>query len=392
MLHHTPPPARRAPYMGAFMEISSTLKAEPYWRRAGKRKAGAESGIPRGHFPLRYAFAQTRAFGAEIPPLHSAGVSCYTIGQDKKSWYGFCGTQSQYRAPRESTTMEMEISVGDLLEGLDASQILAAPPPSKKGMPANHLEVEWIRELTAKDLFLPPDASQCAPQAIKSLRARHHELAKSIARGEDTYTAIGKVHGYSVCRISTLMTDPAFLDLVENYRSEVDAIYREELGAQFRSTQERLVDIVTEASDMLLERLDETPDGFTNNQLLEMVKTAADRTGDGVTSTQRVEQSVVVASAEGIALIKSRVQGRQNGQAKRINQEIIEVEGEDVTDGRESADLLSTTPQDERATDAARKLVSTDRRAPRRADTGRNSGAVVETCEAEGRAGEGEEL
>lgn len=216
------------------------------------------------------------------------------------------------------------MNLDDLLKGLpsEATKAVAisTPVPKRALIP---LIVKFVKDLSRLDLALPPDPSQCVPIHVKALRDRHHDLAKLIAAGDQTHTDIARETGYTVSRVSILMTDPAFLDIVEHYRGEVKEI--------FRSSQERLADLMRESADVMLERLDEDPDSFTVNNLLEIIKTTADRTGDGPTSTQRIEGSITVASADSIAAIKERVRDRQNGRATRINQEAIEVEVIDST-------------------------------------------------------------
>ena len=211
---------------------------------------------------------------------------------------------------------ELTMTIEDLLEGLPS--VVTKPLTSPVGRAYVPLEVCFERNLEASDLALPTDPSQCVPIHIKSLRDRHHDLAKAIAEGDRTHTAISKETGYTMSRISILMTDPAFLELVENYRGTIKEV--------FRGSQQRLADLMRESADIMLERLDENPDAFSVANLLDIIKTTADRTGDGPTSTTRIEASLSVATSEDIAAIKAKVKERQNGRINRIEQEAIDVE------------------------------------------------------------------
>lgn len=194
-----------------------------------------------------------------------------------------------------------------------------AQTKSPRGRKALPLEAAYARELEPVDLDRPSDNP---PVELKSLRTRHHELARIIAEGELTMKEVAIKTGYSQVRISVLMGDPAFSELVEQYKGEVNQIYLD--------AHQRLTDVMNEATEILLERLDEDPDGFTNNQLLEVLKNAADRVGHGPTSTQKVEGAIVHATPDLISKIKEKVNGRQHGQTKQITQE-KEIEAEYTT-------------------------------------------------------------
>lgn len=226
--------------------------------------------------------------------------------------------------------MDCTTTLDDLMTGLQGELVA---PPGLGGREAIPFEAEIVRELLKEDLDTPPDPSQSVPVHTKSLRTRHHELAKALASGRK-HVEVAALTGYSQSRISILLTDPAFCDLVEHYKEEVNEIFRE--------NHERLADLAKESLEVLLERLDENPDGFTPNQLLEMAKVGSDRTGDGPTSTQKVEGTILHATPDRIAHIKNKVREKQNGQAKQISQsnaiegEVIEVEASDEGPGQET--------------------------------------------------------
>lgn len=174
----------------------------------------------------------------------------------------------------------------------------------------------YTRDLQEKDLLV----SEYRPAEIDvgKVRARHHTLARLMGQGIYTDVELSALTGYMPRRIRDLRYDPAFAELVEAYRVKKDAV--------FEDAARRLKDMMTEASAILLERLEENPDGFTSTQLLEIVKTTADRSGFGPTTTQKSVNEFQV-SDETINKIKDAVNGRQNGQAKQIEQ-TKDIEGE----------------------------------------------------------------
>jgi len=96
-------------------------------------------------------------------------------------------------------------------------------------------------------------------------------------------TQAALVTGYSTVRVTQLEKDPTFVTLV--------ADYREASKDMIASMTERMTNLSLDALDLLHDRLQENPENFSINALLEMVKTFADRTGHG--PNQRVELELV---------------------------------------------------------------------------------------------------
>src|SRR5438046_2040789 len=93
-----------------------------------------------------------------------------------------------------------------------------------KGRPAKTPEVIGVRPLTQADLALPRGK---AP-AVKRFRDSHHRVARLVAMGLRP-GAVSIASGYSRVRISILLSDPAFQELVVGYRNDVDQDWREEV-------------------------------------------------------------------------------------------------------------------------------------------------------------------
>jgi hypothetical protein len=136
---------------------------------------------------------------------------------------------------------------------------------------------EFVRNLQVEDLELlnsPRPAS--VKQSLKRITARHHALARHVATGLKVSEA-GAIMGYDIGYVSFLGQDPAFVELVTFYQSNVEREQRDNFA--------RLVDLTADAADLLAERMENEPDKISTGQALEILKTGADRTGLGPSST-----------------------------------------------------------------------------------------------------------
>lgn len=151
-------------------------------------------------------------------------------------------------------------------------------------------ELTWkvVRPLERADFaLLNADKGTKPPSLVKRLSERHHGLARALAGGM-TCAQAAAMTGYASSRVSILQGDPAFQELVEFYRREVDA--------KFVEVHELLAGVTTDALLELRERLEETPEKFKVNELLNIAQMGADRTGNGPTSKQEVNVNVNLAN------------------------------------------------------------------------------------------------
>lgn len=207
------------------------------------------------------------------------------------------------------------------MAGLGPGGLTAKAPT---GRPPQEFEAVVVRQLLEDDLDLPPHESQSQAPALKNIRSNHHRLAQALALGDKTQNEIACELGYSVSRISILLNDPAFTDIVEAYKKDMKTL--------FVDVQDRLNGLTIDALDILKERLDEAAEGFTNNQLLEVLKQTADRSGNGPTSTTKHDHLVTFATSDRIQQIKDKVNGRHNGEIKKIDQtKLLEGKGHSDT-------------------------------------------------------------
>lgn len=145
----------------------------------------------------------------------------------------------------------------------------------------------YNRDLTEADIeALSVPRGQAFPRSLVTIRASHHSLARCIAMGmRSAQTSL--ITGYSPGRISALQRDPAFIALVNDYKTEQKSV--------FGDLAERMNNMSLDAMEILQERLTDNPESFSVPILLDLVKTFADRTGHGPNQnvTLRVSDNLI---------------------------------------------------------------------------------------------------
>lgn len=112
---------------------------------------------------------------------------------------------------------------------------------------------------------------------LKRIKDSHHAVARLLADGVRPIE-IALITGYAPGRISHLNKDPAFRELVDFYRQNID-LARQDL-------HDRLAALSFDAAQELQRRLEESPDDFSLKELMSVVAMTADRTGYGPKTTQ----------------------------------------------------------------------------------------------------------
>ena len=199
---------------------------------------------------------------------------------------------------------------------LDISLDPDVPALAARGRKASPLVACVVRPLEGADLALLAANRGTAPATLKRLSQRHHGLARSLALGVAPGEA-AIIHGYDPSRVSILQGDPAFEDLVAFYADKVDTA--------FADVTEQLSAVSRDALGVLQERLEESPEDFTNKELLGVAEAGLDRTGYGKTSTQ------VNVNADLTDRINA-ARERELAARKAAASEIIDATAEDVTD------------------------------------------------------------
>lgn len=141
------------------------------------------------------------------------------------------------------------------------------------GRPAKFPSIDGVRELEQVEVErLKPGREP----AVKALRDSHHMIARLCAIGLRT-TEIAERTGYSIARVSVLRNDPAFRELVEQYKVDVDESFRENVDEYFslvaknRTLSARLInDKLSEIEDL---------DDVSIRELVAVHSDSADRTG-----------------------------------------------------------------------------------------------------------------
>ena len=152
---------------------------------------------------------------------------------------------------------------------------------------------------------------------LKRISDRHHALARLIAGGTSEAEA-SLITGYVSSRISILKQSPAFQELVE--------FYREKTEEKFLTFYDHLAGVATDAVLELRERLEDTPEDFSNKELLTIVNDMADRTGHP--RQKDVNTTVNVNLGDRLAAARRRAQARLHSipEAEIIDEEVVKNE------------------------------------------------------------------
>lgn len=174
------------------------------------------------------------------------------------------------------------------------------------GRAAKPLSAVKVRELEADDLLLLGTEKGSKAPALKRLGDRHHALARSLASGMSPGEA-AIVCRYDSSRVSILLDDPAFRELL--------AFYREDVQRQYLGLHEQLAGLASDAAELLQDKLEADLDlpvegrKITVGQLMEVTKLGADRTGHGPQSSS-TNVNVNVDLASRLQEARKRVQSR----------------------------------------------------------------------------------
>lgn len=185
-----------------------------------------------------------------------------------------------------------------------------------RGRQPKPLSFEVERDITEADLAmlstLPADAS--TPPPIKSLTDRHHMLARLLAGGM-TEGQAAVACGYDPSRVSILKNSPAFEELLSFYRGKEDE--------HFVSVLDHMAGLSLDAVMELRNRVEESPEDFSNKDLLAIISDMADRTG--APKKKEVSKTIDINMGDRLNAAKER--------AKLAMQKHMKViEAEDVID------------------------------------------------------------
>jgi len=159
------------------------------------------------------------------------------------------------------------------------------------GRPRKPLDAQVVRPLNAADLELAATVERHSqPPAIKRITDRHHALARLLAAGTSEGEA-AMILSYDVSRVSILKNSPAFQELLQLYRSEVDR--------EFATTLDHMSGLTKDALLELRQRIEEDPDKFSHRELLAIVTDMGDRANlDGGDARLPTRIELVAGDAE----------------------------------------------------------------------------------------------
>lgn len=187
--------------------------------------------------------------------------------------------------------------------------------PGRRSKP---LSFSIRREIVPADLVMLATSSNVGAVAIKKLSQRHHGLARLIAAGTPPGEA-AIIMNYDNARVSVLMSDPAFVELVSFYGAQVDEA--------FVKTADKLAGFSNDVLDELQDRLETSPDDFSTNELTKLLTVALDRTGLGPST--KTEKNVTINIGSSIEAARKRALDARMARAKMIPDAEI-VEGNDA--------------------------------------------------------------
>lgn len=118
-------------------------------------------------------------------------------------------------------------------------------------------------------------------QTLAELRDSHHLVARLVASGL-RFEEVAERSGYTIASVYRFNIDPAFNELVAQYRKIVEGDFREELDEYGKL----LLTNRMKAERRLADRLDDDEATISTRDLITVSRDAADRTGYGKHSTQ----------------------------------------------------------------------------------------------------------
>lgn len=122
------------------------------------------------------------------------------------------------------------------------------------------LQYRILRSLVPADIEHLVPAGERPSRLIDRTTARHHQLAMWVAQGKSN-SEISALGGVSVSRMEDFRKSPAFQELVAHYQEVRECVFSE--------TNERVKMVGLQFLDELQARIDEKPEAFTNQQVID---------------------------------------------------------------------------------------------------------------------------
>ena len=181
--------------------------------------------------------------------------------------------------------------ITDVMVG-PASAGIAIQVSEDKSESPEILGMRQLEPIEAASLTEQEDERRYKPKtvidAVGTMRARHHAIARLLAAGQKPAT-IARIVDTTPASIATLERSPHFQALLQEYMNAFDK--------EAIDTLTRMKILGNLTLDELTHRVVVSPSGFKPSELIELTKVVADRTGLGPTSKQVVEHNGALSPA-----------------------------------------------------------------------------------------------
>lgn len=171
-------------------------------------------------------------------------------------------------------------------------------PELHRGRLAKHPRVLSIRALTRDDLSVLRE-KRVGPPKVQQYRETHHRVARLVAAGLPP-GEVARMTGYSPNRIHQFRSDPAFEQLVAEYKGKVDEAYIRSVDEFYETATSNML----RAERMIeahLDKAEDEADLIPLQRLIPLISDRADRFGYGKHSTQTNEIKDFAAMMEKMA-------------------------------------------------------------------------------------------
>lgn len=189
------------------------------------------------------------------------------------------------------------------LDSLIDQAVVAALPRGRRS--ARRTPPSYVRDIGVEDIptiLYGAKAPNVSKRPLERARHTHHLAARLLAEGRKVYE-VAEISGYTPQRISDLQNDPTFQELVEHYKAQTEA--------KWMNVHERLATLGIAMTEEIQQRLDEKPEGFSNEELRKWTETLLDRSGNGPSATRNVNVRSQTVSLQLIEQIKREVSDEQ---------------------------------------------------------------------------------
>ena len=157
-------------------------------------------------------------------------------------------------------------------------------PELHRGKLASPPRILAVRVLTRDDLARLKSTEQRVTPRVKGFRDTHHRLARLVAAGLRNEEIL-RITGYSTARLASLKQDPAFLELVAQYRERVDAAFVEAQDEFYETSVSNMLRAERQIEEHL-DRADDEGELIPLKTLMGLTSDRADRFGYGKRTTQ----------------------------------------------------------------------------------------------------------